>query len=227
MEKIKVILADDHMVVRKGIKNLLEEESVIEVIGEVSNGQEALDAVEELKPDMVIMDIRMPIMNGLEATQKLSERSSATKVLVLSMHDDEDYILQSIEAGAAGYLLKDTSKEEFIKAIRSIHQGGKYFSGDVSKVLVSSYLKAQDVRGPQSPPQSSKNYDITKRERQILGLIADGIGNKEIADQLGKSIRTIETHRFNIMKKLKVNNVVELLKKSEEDPQLKQLIQNG
>jgi len=227
MEKIKVILADDHMVVRKGIKNLLEEESVIEVIGEVSNGQEALDAVEELKPDMVIMDIRMPTMNGLEATQKLSERSSATKVLVLSMHDDEDYILQSIEAGAAGYLLKDTSKEEFIKAIRSIHQGGKYFSGDVSKVLVSSYLKGQDVRGPQSPPLSSKNYDITKRERQILGMIADGIGNKEIADQLGKSIRTIETHRFNIMKKLKVNNVVELLKKLEEDPQLKQLIQNG
>lgn len=195
MEKIKVVLADDHMVVRKGIKNLLEEEKEIEVIGEASNGQEALDVVGELNPDLLVMDIRMPLMNGLEATQKLSDPATATKVLMLSMHDDEDYILQSIEAGASGYLLKDTSKEEFVKAIRTIYQGGKYFSGDVSKVLVNRYLNEQAAKESPSQPLHSKNYDITKRERQILGMIADGIGNREIAEQLGKSVRTIETHR--------------------------------
>ncbi|MEX2591267.1 MAG: response regulator transcription factor [Anditalea sp.] len=226
MENIKVVLADDHLVVRRGIKNLLEEENEIKVIGEASNGKEALMAVEELQPDLLIIDIRMPVMNGLEATKKLSENPKSTKVLILSMHDDEDYILQSIESGASGYLLKDTSKEEFLKAIRSIHQGGKYFSGDVSKVLVSRYLNVQDRKATPPPSQPVKNYEITKREKQILGMIAAGVGNKVIAEQLGKSIRTIETHRFNIMKKLKVNNVVELLKKLEDEPGLKQLVEN-
>jgi DNA-binding NarL/FixJ family response regulator len=223
MEKIKIVLADDHLVVRKGIKNLLEEEEEIQVIGEASNGKEALKAVEELQPDLLIIDIRMPVMNGLEATHHLSENPKNTKVLILSMHDDEDYILQSIESGASGYLLKDTSKEEFLKAIKSIHQGGKYFSGDVSKVLVNRYLNVKD-RNATPIAQTVKNYEITKREKQILGMIAAGIGNKEIAEQLGKSIRTIETHRFNIMKKLKVNNVVELLKKLENEPGLKQQV---
>src|SRR5690606_29787030 len=125
----------------------------------------------------------------------------------------------------SGYLLKDTSKEEFIKAVRTIHQGGKYFSGDVSNVLVNRYLNVKDRKV--SPVSEGTNYDITKREKQILGMIAEGIGNREIAEQLGKSIRTIETHRFNIMKKLKVNNVVELLRKLEEEPGLKQLVQKG
>ena len=142
------------------------------------------------------------------------------------MHDDEDYILQSIEAGASGYLLKDTSKEEFLKAIRAIYQGGKYFSGDVSKVVVHGYLNVKERKATPTPP-AVNNYEITKREKQILGMIASGKGNKEIAEQLGKSVRTIETHRFNIMKKLKVNNVVELLKKLEDEPGLKQHIGNG
>lgn len=222
MDNIKVVLADDHLVVRKGIKNLLEEEKDIQVIGEVSNGREAVAAVGDLKPDILIIDIRMPLMNGLEATQLLYDHSTATRILILSMHDDEDYILQSIEAGASGYLLKDTSKEEFIKAVKAIHQGGKYFSGDVSNVLVNRYLNVKNKKD--APVMEGKSYDITKREKQILGLIAEGIGNREIAEQLGKSIRTIETHRFNIMKKLKVNNVVELLKKLEEEPGLKQLV---
>ena len=226
MDNIRVVLAEDHHIVRKGIKNLLEDEKGIEVIGEASNGQEAIEVVEELKPDMLITDIRMPLMDGLEAAKSLSDRSNPAKILILSMHDDEDYILQSIEAGASGYLLKDTSKEELLKAIKGIHQGGKYFSGDVSKALVNRYLNIQD-RKVAPALSSGKSYDITKRERQILGMIADGIGNKEIADQLGKSVRTIETHRFNIMKKLKVNNVVEMLKKLDENPELKKLVQNG
>lgn len=212
MENIKVVLADDHLVVRSGIKNLLENEGDIEVIGEASNGEEALRVLEKLHPDILIIDIRMPVMNGLEATRKLTENSPSSKVLILSMHDDEDYILQSVESGASGYLLKDTSKEEFLKAIKTIHQGGKYFSGDISQVLVNNYLTQKDRKIP-GKTSSVNRYEITKREKQILKMIADGIANKEIAEQLGKSIRTIETHRFNIMKKLKVNNVVELLKK--------------
>lgn len=225
MEKIKVVLADDHVVVRSGIKNLLENEGDVEVIGEASNGEEALKVVEKLKPDLLIIDIRMPEMNGLDATKILTQSGSSTKALILSMHDDEDYILQSIESGASGYLLKDTSKDEFMKAIKTIHQGGKYFSGDISQVLVNSYLNVKD-RKVTKKMTGINHYDITKREKQILKMIADGIGNKEIAEQLGKSIRTIETHRFNIMKKLKVNNVVELLKKIEDEPGLKEHIES-
>lgn len=225
MEKIKVVLADDHVVVRSGIKNLLENEGDVEVIGEASNGEEALQVVQKLKPDLLIIDIRMPVMNGLDATKMLTQTTTSTKALILSMHDDEDYILQSIESGASGYLLKDTSKDEFMKAIKTIYQGGKYFSGDISQVLVNSYLNVKD-RKVTKKIGGTNNYDITKREKQILKMIADGIGNKEIAEQLGKSIRTIETHRFNIMKKLKVNNVVELLKKIEDEPGLKEHIEN-
>jgi two-component system, NarL family, response regulator DegU len=221
MEDIKVVLADDHVVVRNGIKILLENEGEIKVIGEASNGEEALEIVKNLQPDVLIIDIRMPIMNGLEATSKLKTVSATTKALILSMHNDEEYILQSVESGAAGYLLKDTSKEEFIKAIRTVNQGGKYFSGDISNVLVNSYLNVRKVHNPDSNSEAEDHYDLTKREKQILKLIMDGIGNKEIADKLDKSIRTIETHRFNIMKKLKVNSVVELFKKVEDEPGLK------
>ncbi|MBI0397229.1 response regulator [Cyclobacterium marinum] len=225
MEKIKVVLADDHVVVRSGIKNLLENEGEITVVGEASNGKEAIVAVEKLNPDMLIIDIRMPEMNGLEATRELNKNPDAIKILILSMHDDEDYILQAIECGASGYLLKDTSKEEFLKAIKTINQGGKYFSGDISQVLVNNYLNINTKKtNPEKP--IANDYDITKREKQILKMIANGIGNKEIATQLGKSIRTIETHRFNIMKKLKVNNVVELLKKIDDEPGLKAHIED-
>ncbi len=226
MEDIKVVLADDHVVVRNGIKILLENEGEIKVIGEASNGEEALGIVKNLQPDVLIIDIRMPIMTGLEATSKLRTVSAKTKALILSMHNDEEYILQSVESGAAGYLLKDTSKEEFIKAIRTVNQGGKYFSGDISNVLVNSYLNVKTGKTSASTAEPDEQYDLTKREKQILKLILDGTGNKEIADQLDKSIRTIETHRFNIMKKLKVNSVVELFKKVEDEPGLKKSLGN-
>ena len=225
MENIKIVLAEDHLIVRKGLKNLLEDEKGIQVIGEASDGREAIDVVETVQPDLLIADIRMPVMSGLDAAQDLSRRPNPPKILILSMHDDEDYIFQSVEVGASGYLLKDTSKEELLKAIRTIHQGGRYFSGDVSNALVNRYLSGRS-RHASSTPSTIQAYGLTKRERQILAMIADGVGNKEIAEQLEKSIRTIETHRFNIMKKLKVNNVVELLKKLEEEPGLKQSIQN-
>lgn len=226
MENINIVLAEDHLIVRKGIKNLLEDEVGIKVIGEASDGHEAIKVVEAVRPDLLIADIRMPGLGGLDAAQDLSRRPNPPKILILSMHDDEDYILQSVEVGASGYLLKDTSKEELLKAIRTIHQGGKYFSGDVSNALVNRYLTGRN-RNVASASSAVQAYGLTKRERQILAMIADGVGNREIAEQLGKSIRTIETHRFNIMKKLKVNNVVELLKKMEEEPGLKQSIQNA
>jgi DNA-binding NarL/FixJ family response regulator len=220
MENIKIVLAEDHLIVRKGIKNLLEDEEGIRVIGEASDGKEAIAVVDTTQPDLLIADIRMPGMSGLEAAQDLSRRPNPPKILILSMHDDDDYILQSVEVGASGYLLKDTSKEELLKAIRTIYQGGKYFSGDVSNALVNRYLRGRN-RNSTSDSPINKTYGLTKRERQILAMIADGEGNKEIAEQLGKSIRTVETHRFNIMKKLRVNNVVELLKKLDEEPGLK------
>ncbi len=216
MDEIRVVLADDHVVVRYGIKMLLESEGEIKVIGEASNGEEALAAVKKLQPDVLIIDIRMPVMNGLDATKQLKSSSTKTKALILSMHNDEEYVLQALDSGASGYLLKDTSKEEFIKAIYTVHQGGKYFSGDISNILVNSYLNVKGNK-PSKGNGNANQYELTKRELQILKLITDGVNNKDIADQLGKSVRTIETHRFNIMKKLKVNNVVELLKKVEEE----------
>ncbi len=222
MEIIKVVLADDHGVVRSGIKSLLETEQDIQVIAEASNGEEALAKAKTLHPDLMIIDVRMPVLNGIEATRKIRDEVPLTKVLVLSMHDDEEYVLQALECGASGYLLKDASKEEFLKAVKMVHNGEMYFSGELAGLLVSG------MRNRDSPKLTNhaQDYELTKREKQILGLLVKGINNKEIASKLDKSIRTIETHRFNIMKKLKVNNVVELLKKVEEERGLKELINN-
>ncbi len=227
MNTIKVILADDHEIVRKGIKVLLESENDIEVIAEASDGQEALDRVAEYKPDVLIVDIRMPVLNGIETTVRMKAIAPETKVLVLSMHDDEEYITKSIDGGAMGYLLKDTSKEEFIKAVHTVYNGDKYFSADISNILVNNYLNSKQ-RTPTEPlPSTSDSYHLTKREKQILNLIYEGISNKDIANQLEKSIRTIETHRFNIMKKIGVNNITELLLKIERDESLKDEIINN
>ena len=222
MSPVKVVLADDHEIVRNGIKTLLESEGEIEVLGEASNGIEAIEKVLELKPEILILDIRMPLMNGIEATAKLREVSPNTKVLILSMHDDEEYIIKSAESGASGYLLKDTNKQEFIKAIATIKNGHKYFSGDISNILVNNYLNIKEGKTSTSNSNSTDatDYGITKREKQILQLIYKGVSNKDIAEQLGKSVRTIETHRFNIMKKLGVGNITELLRKVDIKPEL-------
>lgn len=223
MVTIRTVLADDHGVVRSGIKSLLESEGDIQVIAEAENGQEALKQVKAHAPDIAIVDIRMPVMNGLEAAQKIRQEAPKTRVLILSMHDDEDYVIQSVESGASGYLLKGSSKEEFLKAIRTVCAGEKYFSADVSRVFINNYLNARKPKEPEVRDEQQP-YDLTKREKQILRMLSEGISNKEIAEKLNKSIRTIETHRFNIMKKMRVNNVVELLKKVEEDKGLKKFL---
>ncbi|WP_258105708.1 response regulator transcription factor [Marinoscillum sp. MHG1-6] len=214
---IKVILADDHEIVRNGIKLLLESETEIEVIGEASDGQETIDVVHELNPDVLIVDIRMPMFNGLEVTEKLKQEGHPTRILVLTMHDDSEYILKSLKVGADGYLLKDTGKQEFVKAIKMVYDNQKYFSGDISSTIVNSYLNT-GLNPPAAPVINGENdYQLTKREKEILRLIYEGISNKEIAEKLGKSVRTIETHRFNIMKKLDVNNITELLRKVDRE----------
>lgn len=209
---IKVVLADDHGIVRNGIKSTLSDAKHIKVIGEASNGLEAIDAAKRLQPDVIIMDVTMPEMNGIEATAQIQKKYPAVRCLVLSMHDKEEYVFKSIEAGATGYLLKDTGKEEFIKAIESVSRGEKYFSTAVSNVLVTGYLHKM-----KNPESDDSETGLTKREKSILKLIVNGQNNREIADQLDISIRTIETHRANMMKKLGVKNAVELVRIAIED----------
>jgi DNA-binding NarL/FixJ family response regulator len=211
MEKINIVLADDHILVRKGIKAMLESEEDLNVVGEAGDGKEALEVARTLHPDILVLDIRMPEMTGIEAASQLSEVSPATKALILSMHDSEEYVLQSLDAGAYGYLLKDTDKTEFVKALKQIHAGNKYFSGAVSNVLANRLLNSKPyVKNPTLEDQ----YHLTKREKEILRMIINGTPNKEIADSLNKSVRTVETHRFNIMKKLGVNNAIDMVNKA-------------
>ncbi len=216
MEKaINILLADDHLLVRNGIKSLLEEESYLHVVGEAANGKEALDLAKKIHPDLLIIDVRMPVMDGIEAVSHLKNYAPDTKAIVLSMHDSEEYILKSIKAGASGYLLKDTGKAEFLKAIKTIYQGGKYFSGDISNVIVTNYLE-NTVPKERPKPSIDNAAKLTRKEIEILHFILSGMTNTEISDRLGKSKRTIETHRFNLMKKMNVKNLIELSSKAKE-----------
>ncbi len=222
MNTINTILADDHGIVRSGIKSLLESEGDIRVIAEADNGAEAVQCVQQHAPDLAVLDIRMPVMNGLDAARQIRQTMPQTRVLILSMHDDEEYVLQSVDCGASGYLLKGSNKDEFLKAVRTIHQGEQYFSAEVSRVFVDNYRQARAV-APEIP-EPAVTYDLTKRERQILRMLSEGVNNRDIAEQLNKSVRTVETHRFNIMKKLGVGNVVELLRKVNEESALQSLL---
>ncbi len=210
--RINIVLADDHVLVRKGIKAMLESDTDIQVIGEAGNGIEALEASKRLHPDILVLDIRMPEMNGLEAAAKLENYSPETKAVILSMHDSEEYVLQALDAGAYGYLLKDTDKTEFVKALKQVHGGVKYFSGAVSNVLANRLLGAKQFTSKSSVEEDE--YHLTRREKEILRMVIDGKHNRDIAEASGKSVRTIETHRFNIMKKLGVNNAIDMVNKA-------------
>ena len=211
---IRVVLTDDHVFVRDGIKSLLENEANIVVVGEATDGLEALKVIEEEKPDLLILDIRMPNLTGIEVVEKLRAQGNLVKIIMLSMHESEEYVLKSIRAGADGYLLKGSSKEEFLKAVHTVSNGGKYFSGDISSILIGQ------LSNPAVAVESKQSLDeemmITKREKEILKLLLSGKGNKEIAEALDISKRTAEVHRFNLMKKLKVKNLMELSNKANE-----------
>lgn len=211
MENINIVLADDHVLVRNGLKAMLDSDSGISVVGEASNGLEALETARRLKPDILVLDIRMPEMNGLEAAAKIEEYSPTTKPVILSMHDSEEYVMQALDSGAYGYLLKDTDKNEFIKALKQIHAGNKYFSGAVSNVLANRLLNNKPYI---KNVAVEDRYHLTKKEKEILRMVIDGRQNKHISESLGKSVRTIETHRFNIMKKMGVNNAIDMVNKA-------------
>jgi DNA-binding NarL/FixJ family response regulator len=211
---IRVVLADDHVFVRDGIKSLLENEANIEVVGEAIDGADALDVVNAHKPDLLIVDIRMPNLTGIEVVEKLRNDSNNVKIIMLSMHESEEYVLKSIKAGADGYLLKGSSKDEFLKALHTVANGGKYFSGDISSILIGQLTTSSLSAEPKQ--NLGEEMMITKREKEILTLLLSGKGNKEIAEALDISKRTAEVHRFNLMKKLKVKNLMELSNKAAE-----------
>jgi DNA-binding NarL/FixJ family response regulator len=213
--KIKIILVDDHYIVRNGIRALFDDVDEIEVIGEASNGVEAIAKVKELSPDIAILDISMPQMNGLDAADIIHKQFPNTKTLIMSMHDNKDYILRSLEVGADGYLLKDSSKEEIIKAIKTVSEGEKYYSGSVSGILVSGYMNV--VANPSGTDFEKKKSGISKQEKSILAHLVQGRNSREIAEELTLSVRTVDNHRARMMKKLGVKNAVELVKMALED----------
>ena len=214
---INVVLADDHVLVRDGIKALLEDQTGIMVIDEASNGKEALEVISKNKPHVLIIDIRMPEMNGIEAVAEINKQKIDVKTLMLSMHDSEEYVVKSIQAGADGYLLKGASKEEFLKAVTKVAAGGKYFTGDVSSIIMNNFVNGNTTKA-EEPKTVIKElpFKLTKREKQILSLVLELKNNKDIAEELSISKRTAEVHRFNLMKKLEAKNLQELTTKAKE-----------
>jgi DNA-binding NarL/FixJ family response regulator len=203
---IRVLLVDDHTILREGVRALLAGESDIVVVGEAGDGQEALEKVEALRPDIVLMDMVMPGMNGLEATTLIKQRHSEVKVLILSMYDDDEYVQQVIQAGASGYLLKGMAADDLVLAIREVQAGSSFLNPAVAAKLIEDYVRR--VRGG----GDSAGELLTAREREVLKLIAEGNTNQEIADVLCLSRKTVESHRANIMRKLDLHDVTELVK---------------
>jgi len=206
MKKIRVLLADDHTLMRRGLRLIVEQQPDLAVVGEAEDGRQAVALAASLKPDVAVLDIGMPNLNGIEAAKQIAEGESGAAVVILSMHSDETYILRALKAGARGYLLKDSAESDVARAIRSVAEGKSFFSPAVSKVLLEDYVKKLQRTG------SEDSYDLlTPREREILQLIAEGKSNKEVANLLHLSVYTVETHRANLMEKLKLKSVPELI----------------
>jgi len=213
---IKIILVDDHVLVRDGIKALLEDQHDFTVINEASNGVEALEVLTTDLPDLMIIDIRMPEMNGIELVKAINKTYKGIKTLVLSMHDSEEYVVSAIDAGADGYMLKGASKDEFLKALHTIALGDKYFAGDISSIIINNFVNGSKKNASTGSNISKDPFGLTKRQKQILALVLELKNNKQIAEELDISRRTAEVHRFNLMKKLKVSNIKELSDKAAE-----------
>jgi len=203
---IKVLVADDHQIVREGLRSLLEKKSGLEVIGEAENGRRAVELVRQLKPDVVIMDVSMPDLNGIEATRQINQDFPGAKVLALSMHSDRRFVADILKAGASGYLLKDCAFDELFSAIQAVTHGQIYLSPSITGQVIKDYLRRL------AEPHASVVSLLSPREREILQMIAEGKGTKETAARLNVSIKTVETHRRNIMEKLNIHSVAELTK---------------
>ena len=206
MDKTTVLVADDHTILRQGIKSLLANEEEIEVIGEAKNGREALTIIEETLPDVILMDIAMPGLNGLEATRRIKKKFPRMKVLVLTMYTNEEYIFQILNAGANGYLVKETAFQDLISAIKAVYKNEAFMSPSISKKVINSYIK----RAQNDEKETCEI--LTTREREILQLIAEGNSSKKIAELLFISPKTVETHRTHIMDKLNIHNRTGLVK---------------
>ncbi len=207
MDRISVLLAEDHTIVRKGLRSLLDREISIEVIGEAEDGREAVRKAEELQPDVVVMDIGMPGFNGLEATRRLKKRFPGMKIIILTVHNNEEYVLQALRDGASGYLLKKAAPSDLISAIQAAYRGESFLSPSIARTVIDEYLRQTE----KVSERDEINEKLTDREREVLQLIAEGHPKREIAELLNISIKTVETHRAHILDKLDVSSTAELI----------------
>ncbi len=206
MSKIRILLADDHTVIRTGLRALLDRQTDFEVVAEASDGRQAVEKCDTARADVVVMDVAMPNLNGIEATRQITAKVPDIAVVILSMHSDEAYVLRALKAGARGYLLKDSAEADLINAIHAVHQKKAFFSPAISKMLVEDYMRQLQHRNVED------SYELlTMREREILQLLAEGKSNKEVASMLNLSLYTVETHRGNILQKLNLHSTPELI----------------
>lgn len=206
MSHLRILLADDHTVVRQGLRKVLEEQADWEVVAEAGDGREAVRQAEEFKPDIAILDVAMPLLNGIEATRQIAKRLPAVRVLILTMHADEAYVTQILKAGASGYLLKDSADVDLVQAVTEVSRGKSFFSPSIARLMLDEYVR------PRGDKDVSDRYEaLSTREREIFQLIAEGKTNKEIAALLSVSPSTVETHRAHIMEKLDLHSAAEIV----------------
>ena len=206
MSMVRIVLADDHTVMRNGLRLLLERQPNLQVVGEAADGRQAVTLSESAHPDVVIMDIGMPNLNGIEAARQIMNHNPRTAIAILSMHSDESYVIRALKAGARAYLLKDSAEADLLAAVRALTEGKSFFSPAISKILVEDYMRQLESRGVED------TYELlTNREREILQLLAEGKTNKEVANILNLSLYTVETHRTHILQKLNLHSVPELI----------------
>ncbi|MCF6170839.1 MAG: response regulator transcription factor [Bacteroidales bacterium] len=207
MKTVRILIADDHQLILNGISDMLRPNKEFRIVGRATNGEEAVSKALKLKPDLIFMDISMPIMNGIDATRKIKKKLPAIHILALTQHEEKEYVTQMLKAGGSGYLLKNSKKDEFVEAIELVMNGNHYLSRKVSEQMISDLIHSErDNSSPQD------EVTLTRREKEIIVKISEELSNQEIAEELHISLRTVETHRRNIMQKLKVKSVVSLLK---------------
>jgi DNA-binding NarL/FixJ family response regulator len=206
MKPVRILLADDHTVVRKGLRLLLESVPEFQVIADAADGRDAVSLVEQHRPDVVVMDVAMPILNGIEAARQITGKLPSTAIVFLSMHGDESYVLRALKAGARAYLLKDSAEYDLIQAVKAVSEGKAFFSPAISKMLVEDYMRQMQERGVEDSFEL-----LTTREREVLQLLAEGKNNKDVASLLNLSLYTVETHRSNIFQKLNLHSQAELI----------------
>ena len=205
LEKLRIVLAEDHTILREGLRALLSADPNFEIIGEAQNGREAVRCVEKLEPDLLLMDLSMPRMSGMDAIREIKKRFPEVKIIALTVHKTEEYLLTTLKAGADGYVLKDATHEELVMAIKNVMGGKSYLSPGVSEKVIVGYLEGRESNRSASPWET-----LSQREREVLKLIAEGFKNKEIAEDLCISLKTVEKHRANLMKKLDLHNAAAL-----------------